>query len=107
MHCRIFEGVSTACRQMSTNMKGYCTSFDMRKQFLPTRGFGRRMARNNPQSTSETSGMMPNFAGVEKFFAQMTFKTVGTAGTGSRHKRVCLALPRETIRLGRADPNGA
>jgi hypothetical protein len=34
--------------------------------------FARRSARNNSQSFSETSGMMPNFAGVEKFFAHMT-----------------------------------
>jgi hypothetical protein len=29
---------------------------------------------------SETSGMMPNFAGFEKFFAHMTFETSGVAG---------------------------
>jgi hypothetical protein len=34
--------------------------------------FACRSAHNNPQSFSETSGMMPNFAGVEKFFAHMT-----------------------------------
>jgi hypothetical protein len=31
--------------------------------------FARRSARNNPQSFSETSGMMPHFAGIEKVFA--------------------------------------
>jgi len=28
----------------------------------------------------ETLGMMPDFAGVEKFFAHMTFKASGAAG---------------------------
>jgi hypothetical protein len=42
--------------------------------------FACRSAHNNPQSLSETSGMMPNFAGVEKFFAHMTFKASGAAG---------------------------
>jgi hypothetical protein len=31
--------------------------------------FAGRSDHNNPQSFSETPGMMPNFAGVEKFFA--------------------------------------
>jgi hypothetical protein len=31
--------------------------------------FARHSAHNNPELISETSGMMPNFAGVEKFFA--------------------------------------
>jgi hypothetical protein len=34
--------------------------------------FACRSAHNNPELISETSGMMPNFAGVEKFFAHMT-----------------------------------
>jgi hypothetical protein len=34
--------------------------------------FACRSAHNNPQSFSEASGMMPNIAGVEKFFAHMT-----------------------------------
>jgi hypothetical protein len=34
--------------------------------------FARYFAHNNPELFSETSGMMPNFAGVEKFFARMT-----------------------------------
>jgi hypothetical protein len=41
--------------------------------------FARRSARNNPQLISETSGMMPNFAGVERFFASLTFKVSGAA----------------------------
>jgi hypothetical protein len=36
--------------------------------------FACRSAHNNRQSFSETSGIMPDFAGVEKFFAQMTLK---------------------------------
>jgi len=39
--------------------------------------FACRSAHNNPQSFSETSGMMPDFAGVEKFFAHMTFNASG------------------------------
>jgi hypothetical protein len=46
--------------------------------------FACRSAHNNPQSFSETSGMMPNFAGVEKFFAHMTFKASGAAGHSCR-----------------------
>jgi len=42
--------------------------------------FARRSAHNNPQSFSEASCMMPDFAGVEKFFAHMTFKSSGAAG---------------------------
>ena len=42
--------------------------------------FVRRSANNNPQSFLETPGMMPDFAGVEKFFAHMTFKASGAAG---------------------------
>jgi hypothetical protein len=34
--------------------------------------FACRSAHNNPQSFSETSGMMPDFTGVEKVFAHMT-----------------------------------
>jgi hypothetical protein len=34
--------------------------------------FAHRSARNNPELISETSGMMPDFAVVEKFFANMT-----------------------------------
>jgi hypothetical protein len=45
-----------------------------------------RSAHNNPQSFSEISGMMPNFAGVEKFFAHMTFKASGAAGHSCRKK---------------------
>jgi hypothetical protein len=41
--------------------------------------FVRHSAHNNPQSFLETSGMMPNLAGVEKFFTHMTFKTSGAA----------------------------
>jgi hypothetical protein len=39
--------------------------------------FARRSAHNDPQSILETPGMMPNFAGVEKFFTHMAFKTSG------------------------------
>jgi hypothetical protein len=46
--------------------------------------FACRSAHNNPQSFSETSGMMPNFAGVEKFFAHMTFKASAAAGHSCR-----------------------
>jgi hypothetical protein len=46
--------------------------------------FACRSAHNNPQSFSETLGMMPNFAGVEKFFAYMTFKASGAAGHSCR-----------------------
>jgi hypothetical protein len=42
--------------------------------------FACRSAHNNPQSFLETSGRMPDFAGVEKFFTHMTFKTSGAAG---------------------------
>jgi hypothetical protein len=41
--------------------------------------FARRSARNNPELILETSGMMPDFAGVEKVFAHMTFKASGAA----------------------------
>jgi hypothetical protein len=46
--------------------------------------FARRSAHNNPQPFSETSGMMPNLAVVEKFFAHMTFKASGAAGHSCR-----------------------
>jgi hypothetical protein len=46
--------------------------------------FACRYAHNNPQPFSETSGTMPNFAGVEKFFAHMTFKWFGAAGHSCR-----------------------
>jgi len=36
-------------------------------------------AHNVPQSFLETAGVMPNFAGVEKFFTHTTFKTSGAA----------------------------
>jgi hypothetical protein len=39
----------------------------------------RHPARNNPQLISATSGVMPNFAGVEKVFSRMTFKASGAA----------------------------
>ena len=42
--------------------------------------FARRSAHNDLQSFLETPDMMPNFAGVEKFFTHMTFKTSGAAG---------------------------
>jgi hypothetical protein len=42
--------------------------------------FACHSAHNNPEPISETSDMMPNFAGVEKFFAHMTFKVSGAAG---------------------------
>jgi hypothetical protein len=45
--------------------------------------FARRIARK-PQPFLETSGMMPDFAGVEKFFAHMTFKAFGAAGHSCR-----------------------
>jgi hypothetical protein len=48
--------------------------------------FARRSALNNPELISETSGMMPNFAGVEKFFAQMAFKASGAAGHSCRRQ---------------------
>jgi hypothetical protein len=48
--------------------------------------FDCRSAHNNPQSFSETSGMMPNFAGVEKFFAHMAFKASGAAGHSCRQQ---------------------
>jgi hypothetical protein len=41
--------------------------------------FVRRSAHNDAQSFLETRGMMPNFAGVEKFFTHMTFKAFGAA----------------------------
>ncbi len=46
--------------------------------------FACRSAHNNPELISETSGIMPNFAGVEKFFAHMTFKASGAAGHSCR-----------------------
>jgi hypothetical protein len=46
--------------------------------------FACRSARNNSQLILETSGMMPNFAGVEKFFAHTTFKASGSAGHSCR-----------------------
>jgi hypothetical protein len=42
--------------------------------------FVRRSVHNDTQSFLETQGMTPKFAGVEKFFTQMTFKTSGAAG---------------------------
>jgi hypothetical protein len=39
--------------------------------------FARRSAHNDRQSFLEMPDMMPNFAGVEKFFAHKTFKAVG------------------------------
>jgi hypothetical protein len=45
--------------------------------------FTRRVA-HNPQSFSETPGIMPDFAAVEKFFARMTFKASGAAGHSCR-----------------------
>jgi hypothetical protein len=42
--------------------------------------FSSHSAHNNPELISETPGMMPDFAEVEKFFAYMTFKTSGAAG---------------------------
>jgi len=44
----------------------------------------RRSARNNLQLISETPGMMPNFADVEKVFAHMAFKASGAAGHSCR-----------------------
>jgi hypothetical protein len=41
--------------------------------------FARHSARNNSQMISEASGIMPNFAGFEKFFAHMTFKAFGAS----------------------------
>jgi hypothetical protein len=41
--------------------------------------FARHSAHNNPELISETSGMMPNFAGVEKFFAH-DFQGAGAVG---------------------------
>jgi hypothetical protein len=46
--------------------------------------FVRRSARNNPELISETSDVMPNFAGVEKFFTHMTFEASGAAGHSCR-----------------------
>jgi hypothetical protein len=46
--------------------------------------FACRSAHNNPQSFSETSGIMPNFAGVEKVFAHMTSKVSGAASHSCR-----------------------
>jgi hypothetical protein len=42
--------------------------------------FVRRSAHNDTQSFLETPGMMPDFAGVEKFFTRMTSKTSSAAG---------------------------
>jgi len=42
--------------------------------------FVRRSAHNDTQSFLETQGMMPKFAGFEKFFAHMTLKASGAAG---------------------------
>ena len=46
--------------------------------------FACRSAHNNPELISETSGMMSNFAGVEKVFTHMTFKASGAAGHSCR-----------------------
>jgi hypothetical protein len=46
--------------------------------------FARHSAHNNPQLISETSGMMPDFGGVEKFLAHMTFKVSCSAGHSCR-----------------------
>jgi hypothetical protein len=40
--------------------------------------------RNNPELISETSDTMANFAGVEKFFAHITFEAFGAAGYSCR-----------------------
>ena len=46
--------------------------------------FACHSAHNNPEPISETSGMMPNFACVEQFFAHKTFKAAGAAGHSCR-----------------------
>jgi hypothetical protein len=43
-------------------------------------------ARNNPELISETSGMMQDFAGLQKFFKPMTFKAFGAAGHACRQQ---------------------
>jgi hypothetical protein len=42
--------------------------------------FPRRSAHNDLPSFLETPDMVPNFAGVEKFFTLTTFKTSGATG---------------------------
>jgi hypothetical protein len=64
--------------------------------------FAHRVARNNSQLISETSGMMPNFADVEKFFARMTFKASG-AGGHSYHKQFST---REILNAKAPEPGG-
>src|SRR5208283_2076087 len=67
-------------------------------------------AHNNPQSFSETSGMMPNFAGVEKIFAHMTFKAFGAAGHSCRKqfstRQILNAKLPEPDSLSQVEPQG-
>jgi hypothetical protein len=64
--------------------------------------FACRSAHNNPQSFSETSGMIPNFVGVEKFFAHMTFKAFGAAGHSCRKQ----FSTREILKAKLPEPAG-
>jgi hypothetical protein len=64
--------------------------------------FACRSAHNNPQSFSETLGMMPNFAGVEKFFAHMTFKASGAAGHSCRKQ----FTTRQILNAKTSEPGG-
>ena len=64
--------------------------------------FARHSARNNSQLISETSGMMPNFAGVEKFFAHMTFKAFGAGGYSCRKQ----SSTREILKAKLPEPGG-
>jgi hypothetical protein len=42
--------------------------------------FNLRSVHNHSQMITETWAMMPEFAGVEKFFAHLTFKVSGAVG---------------------------
>ena len=61
--------------------------------------FARYFAHNNPELFSETSGMMPNFAGVEKFFAHM-FRLTNKPAQGNFIRGKLLAKEGRTGRVG-------
>ena len=64
--------------------------------------FVRHSVRDNSRLNSITSGMMPNCAGVEKFFTHMTFKAFGAAGHSCRKQ----FSPRQILNAKAPEPGG-
>jgi hypothetical protein len=64
--------------------------------------FVRHSAHNDLQSFLETPDMMLNFACVEKFFTDMTFKAFGAAGHSCRKQ----FSPREILNGKAPKPGG-